>query len=320
MRRHTTILALFVPTLLLFSGSVLPAQRHGGRSAPPTPQFIPPPPPLVAASSGLGVIQFAAVNYGVPAPQSLTRQLRFDDDRTRAAALSAVGAPSQYLQHGHIPFPRSLDLVLAPLGNTDDMDALLTVELDQHIITAVLIPVDGNWRRIATLTFSTPFDNSNTTPTTWLRTARSLVQTERYRAIFHASSGSLATISSNFTENEAQLRVINGKAVVTLSFESTVRDCTALPPVGQPVPRGAPKPSCDLTQRWFQSDPTDPTHRFELITGSGRLMAKELQDPLISSRTVLLSHLRNFACQPFVFSEATQHYEPSAPNAPCRSR
>jgi len=316
MRRRHLILALTfaVPALL--------AQKHGGRSAPPTA----PPPPAVAApaaivpvSSGLGAIQFVQVNYGVPAPQALTRQLRFDDDRTRAAALSAIGAPGQYLQHGHIPMPRAVALDLVPIGTTDDLDALLTVELDQHIVTAVLVPVDGNWRRIASLVYNTPFDNGTVTPTTWLRTARSMVQKDRYRAIFHASTGSL---TGNFTENEAHLRIVNGKPVITISFESTVRECTAssAAPSGKQVQRSNARPGCDITQRWFQPDPADPLKKFELVTGTGHISPKDSLNPLASSRTMLLAQLRTFTCQPFFYSEANQHYEPTAPNGPCKTR
>ena len=305
---------------LAFSAPALLAQKHGGRSAPPT---APPPPPVVApvpivpVSSGLGAIQFVQVNYGVPAPQSLTRQLRFDDDRTRAAALSAIGAPGQYLQHGHIPMPRAVALDLVPIGTTDELDALLTVELDQHLVTAVLVPVDGNWRRIASLVYAIPFDNGTITPTTWLRTARSMIQKDRYRAIFHASAGSL---SGNYTENEAHLRIVNGKPIITISFESTARECTATSPAlpGKQIPRSTAKPGCEITQRWFQPDPADPLKKFELVTGTGHISPKDAENPLASSRTMLLSQLRSFSCQPFLYSEATQHYEPTAPNVPCR--
>jgi len=312
---------LVVITLAL-SATALLAQKHGGRSAPPT---APPPPPVVApvplipASSGLGAIQFVQVNYGVPAPQALTRQLRYEDDRTRAEALSAIGAPNQYLQRGHIPMPRAVALDLVPIGTSDDLDALLTVELDQHLVTAVLVPVDGNWRRIASLVYATPFDDGAITPTTWLRTARSMVQKDRYRAIFHASTGSL---SGNFTENEAHLRIVNGKPVITISFESTARECTATPsaPPGKSVPRSTAKAGCDITQRWFQPDPTDPLKKFEMVTGTGHISPKDAENPLGNSRTMLLSQLRSFSCQPFLYSETTQHYEPTAPNAPCRNK
>jgi hypothetical protein len=316
MRRRHIILALTlaVPALL--------AQKHGGRSAPPTAPPPPPvaaPAPIVPASSGLGAIQFVQVNYGVPAPQSLTRQLQYDDDRTRAAALSAVGAPNQYLQHGHIPMPRAVALDLVPIGTTDELDALLTVELDQHLVTAVLVPVDGNWRRIASLVYAIPFDNGTITPTTWLRTARSMIQKDRYRAIFHASTGSL---TGNYTENEAHLRIVNGKPIITISFESTARECTAAPsvPPGKPVPRSTAKPGCEITQRWFQPDPADPQKKFELVTGTGHISPKDAQNPLANSRTMLLSQLRSFTCQPFLYSEATQHYEATAPNAPCKAK
>ncbi|HEY5330575.1 MAG TPA: hypothetical protein VIJ79_11870 [Acidobacteriaceae bacterium] len=300
-RRHLILaLALAAPALL--------AQKHGGRSAPPT---APPPPavaapvPIAPASSGLGAIQFVQVNYGVPAPQSLTRQLRFEDDRTRAAALSAIGAPNQYLQRGHIPMPRAIALDLVPIGNTDDLDALLTVELDQHLVTAVLVQVDGNWRRIASFVYATPFDNGTVTPTTWIRTARSMVQKDRYRAIFHASTGSL---SGNFTENEAHLSIVNGKPIITISFESTARECSTA------------RPGCEITQRWFQPDPADPLKKFELVTGTGHMSSKDSLNPLANSRIMLLSQLRSFTCQPFTYAESTQHYEPTAPNAPCHNK
>jgi hypothetical protein len=309
---------LIAITLVLATPALL-AQRHGGRSAPPTAPFATPvvPVPIVAASSGLGAIQFAQVNYGVPAPQALTRQLRFDDDRTRASALSAIGSPPQYLQRGHIPMPRSVDLELVPLGGNDELDALLTVELDQHIVTAVLLPADGNWRRIATLTFATPFEDAATTPTTWVRTVRSLVQKDRYRAIFHASQGSM---SGNFQENEAQLRVINGKAIVTLSFESTARECTVIPPPGKAGARNLPKAGCTVTQRWFQPDPADPTKHFVLVTATGHMSSKDLENPLAPARTMMMSHLRDFSCQPFVYSETTLKYEPVGVNAACREK
>lgn len=306
------------------------AQRHSGRSAPATAPVPPPPQPIVPVSSGLGAIQFSQVSYGVPAPQALTRQLRFDDDRTRAAALSAIGAPGQYLQHGHIPMPRSIDLQLVQLGTSDDLDALLTVELEQHIVTAVLVPADGNWRRVATLLFSTSFYDPSTTPSTWIRISRSLAQPERYRAIFHASSGSL---NGNFTENEAHLSIINNKAIITISFESTVRECSAVPPPpaqkpfaskgpmhAGPAPDLQPHPAgCTIVQRWFQPDPADPAHLFDLITGVGHITPREAAEPFANARNVLLSHLRFLSCQPYNYSESSQHFEPTANAAPCRS-
>ncbi|MEO7030046.1 MAG: hypothetical protein ABI147_11655 [Acidobacteriaceae bacterium] len=317
--------------ILAFTAPALLAQRHGWRSAPPTAPVVPAA-PLVAVSSGLGAIQFAPANYGVPAPQTIARQLRYDDDRTRAAALADIGSPGQYLQHGRVPTPRSIDLQFLPLGNAAELDALLTAELDQHIVTAVLIPAEGGWRRIATLTFATPFEDASTTPTTWVRTARSLVKKDRYRAIFHASSGSMGgsmgdgssgPTPGNFVENEAHLRIVNDKAVITLSFASTARECTAASrpaAAGNALPRRAGNPGCNVTQRWFQPDPAESTDHFVLITATGHMSLKESEDPLANSRTMLLAHLRTFTCQPFIFSDTTQHYEPSAPNGPCRTK
>ena len=131
----------------------------------------------------MGALQFQGVNFGVPAPQSLTRQLEADDDRIRSASLAAIGAPAQYLARGHVPYAHSIQLDFVPLGTNDELDALLTVELDQHLVTAVLVPEGDTWRRVGTVVFPTPFYDPTTTPATFLRTARSFQQPNRYRAI-----------------------------------------------------------------------------------------------------------------------------------------
>src|SRR5471032_696650 len=92
--------------LTICAPAIVFAQKHTGGSSPPTapPQkAVASTQPVVPVSSGMGAMQFSAVNYGVPAPQSLARQLEAEDDRTRSASLAAIGAPAQYLQRGHIP-------------------------------------------------------------------------------------------------------------------------------------------------------------------------------------------------------------------------
>jgi hypothetical protein len=289
------------------------AQRHSYGSAPPT---APPHAPIapVAVSSGMGAIQFAAVNYGVPPPQALTRQLRADDDRTRAAALSAIGAPGQYMQRGHIVTPHSIQLEFAPLGNNEEVQALLTAELDQHIVTAVLVEDDGTWRRIATLLYATSFEDFHTTPSTFVHTARSLMQHDRYQAVFHATT---IGPDGNFVENEADLRIINGKPVITMSFADAERDCgtTAPPPAHRPRPTG-----CTVTGRWFQADPIDPYRVFLLVSATGRVTPTEATGAFAYSRDFLYAHAHAITCQRFAYSEASLHFEPSGPPGPCPNR
>ena len=193
----------------------LHAQKHSLGSAPPTAPPVAPkttpaqPAPIIRApssatgthnaatsaltsgaigpiSSGLGAIQFAPASTGVPAPQSLTRQLSADDERIRLAALTALGAPGQYLNRGHVPVPHSMQLDMLQLGNTDELDALVTVELDQHVISAVLVPEGSTWRRVATLTFASSFNAGATTPSNFVHPLRSWLEPGRYRAVYHA--------------------------------------------------------------------------------------------------------------------------------------
>ena len=271
---------------------------------------------MVAVSSGMGALQFVAVNYGVPAPQALSRELRSDDERTRQGALSAIGAPGQYLQRGHIGMPRSVAIDLVNLSNTDELDAVLTVELDQHILSAILIPDDSNWRRVATVLFPTSFDDPRTTLDTFVHLSRSFLAPDRYRVIFRADT---AGANGDYVENEAHLRVINGRAIIIMSFASGSRECVAAPPANAPVPKHPDGNSgtCAVMHRWLTQDSTDPTHRFFLVTATGRLNAHEAVDEISLSHTFEFAHLRNFSCQPFDFSDTTLRFEPTGPNGPC---
>jgi hypothetical protein len=303
------------PTVCLLSASLLTlclngtavAQRHSTGASPPTaPAHISSKTaqPVVPVSSGMGALQFVSVNYGVPAPQAIARQLEADDEHTRSASLAAIGAPSQYLKRGNVPYPHSLHLDFVPLGTDDELDAILTVELDQHIVSAVFLPDDGDWKRIATVLYPTNFNDPSTTPSTFLRLSRSLIEQDRYRAIFRASTNAP---NGDTSENEAHLRILKGHAVITISFVDSSRTCDT---------SGAKHAECQLTRRWLQPDAKDDTH-FTLVTGTGHFDAKELADPLAHAVTYQVAHLRTFTCQSYIFSDATLHYEPIANPAPC---
>ncbi len=310
---HSRLLLFALSVALSCAAPAALAQRHSMGSSPPTP---PPPPeaqqpaPIEPVSSGLGPLQFFAVNYAVPSPPSLTHQLESDDDRTRASALAALGAPAQYLTRGHIPYPHSLQLEFAALGSSEELDAILTVELDQHLVSAILVPEEGNWRRVGTMLFATAFDNPATNPSNFLRTDRALVQHTRYRAIFH---GSVSTRSGDFIENEAHLQVVGSRAVVTISFVSTSVTC------GGPDRSPHSHTGCDFVHRWLQPDTTDPQHRFLLVTGSGHISPHDEAEPIVSSRTVQMSRIRFFSCQPFEVSPSSSRFEPTAPVVPCNA-
>jgi hypothetical protein len=282
------------------------AQRHDLGSSPPT---APPPKPVVTAqpivpvSSGLGALQFSTVDYGVSAPQSLAIQMQSSDDRTRTAALAAIGAPAQYLNPGHVPFPHSVHLDFLALGDSNQLDAILTVELDQHLVSAILMPIDDEWHRIATVLYPTPFSNPSTTPSTFLRADRALLDPQRYTAIFHTTTNGS---NGDFTENEVHLRILDGHATITTSFASTERSCDP-----------TPQHSCEITERWLQPDTTDPEHRFLLVTATGHISPNDRTDPIVHAETFETAHLRTFTCQPFVFSDDILHFEPTANPTPC---
>jgi hypothetical protein len=230
-------------------------------------------------------------------------QLQTSDERTRTAALAAIGAPTQYLDHGHIPFPHSVRLDFLALGDSNELDAILTVELDQHLLSAILMPEDEQWHRIATVIYPTNFSNPSTTPSTFLRADRALREPQRYTAIFRTATN---VANGDFTETEVHLRILNGHATITTTFASNERSCD---PTHQHP--------CDITQRWLQPDATDPEHRFLLVTATGHDKPNDVGDPIAHAETFEDSHLHTFTCQPFAFSDATLHFEPTAAAAPC---
>jgi len=295
-----------LPLALFCIVSAASAQRHDLGSSPPTappPKPIVPPQPILPAAPILGALQISTSTYDVSAPQSLAIQLQTSDDRTRTAALAAIGAPAQYLDHAHIPFPHSVHLDFLALSDTNELDAILTVELDQHILSAILIPEDDQWRHIATLLYPIPFSNPATTPSTFLRADRSLLAPQRYTAIFHTSTNGP---NGDFSETEVHLRILNGHASIATSFASNERTCD---PTHQHP--------CDITQRWLQPDASDPAHRFLLVTATGHDKPNDAGDPIAHTETFEDSHLRAFTCQPFAFSDTTLHFEPTAPPAAC---
>jgi hypothetical protein len=304
MRSFRSLAAL--PLALFCIVSAASAQRHDLGSSPPT---APPPKPVVApqpitpAGPSLGALQLSIANVAVSAPQSLASQLQTSDDRIRTAALADLGAPAQYLDHGHISFPRSVRLDFLALGTSTELDAILTVELDQHLVSAILMPEDEQWHRIATVIYPTSFSNPSTTPSTFLRADRSLNEPQRYTAIFHTTTNGA---NGDFTETEVHLRILNGHATVTTGFASNERSCD---PTHQ-------RP-CDITQRWLQPDTTDPENRFLLVTATGHDTPNEAGDPIAHAETFEDSHLRAFTCQPFAFSDTTLHFEPTAPPTAC---
>lgn len=291
--------------LLSVAGTAM-AQRHDGGSSPPTAPPMKPPAvvaPFVPMPSAMGALQFYTGNYGVSAPQSLARQLQSSDERIRTAALAAIGAPGQYTAHGHVGSAHSVHLDFVALGSTDELDAILTVELDQHMVAAVLTPQNEEWHRIATVVYATAFTDRSTTPSTFLRTDRSLLEPLHYTAIFHATANGP---NGDFTENEAHLRVLNGRAVITLSFISAERACD-----------GSGERPCAVIERWLQADGADPAHRFLLVTAAGHMRPKDAADPIATAETYETAHLRTFTCQPLVYSEGALHFEASGAAAPC---
>jgi hypothetical protein len=296
-----------LPLALFCIVSAASAQRHDLGSSPPTappPKAVVIPQAITPTGPTLGALQFSTGNYAVSAPQLLASELQTSDDRERTAALASIGAPAQYLDHGHIPFPHSVRLDFVALGTSSELDAILTVELDQHIISAIFLPEEEQWHRIATAIYPISFNNSSAATATFLRTDRALREPQHYTAIFHTST----TNNGDFSESEVHLRILNGHATITTGFTSNERSCD---PTHQ-------RP-CDITERWLQPDSTDPEHRFLLVTATGHDRPNQSGDPIAHAETFEESHLHEFTCQPFVFSDTSLHFEPASPAIPCLS-
>lgn len=306
-----------LPVLLLaLAAAALPAraQRHSGITSPPTapppPQAAAPAPaPIVPVSSGLGPIVFTQANAVEPAPESLIAQLQANDDRIRAAALSAIGAPAFYVSREHVPVPHSLQVNYVALSSSGELDAILTVELDLHLVSAILVPSGSAWRRVATVSYSSNFADPATNLGTFLRTARSLIGPDHYTAIFHADS---ITPDGDLTEHEAHLNVFDGHAAITISFASANRVCET-PHLQPHTPHG----DCDITERWLEDEPALGNGAAILVTATARVSSHDAIDPVSRMRLFDFSHSRNYECQPYLFSDETSHYEPTANSAPC---
>jgi len=254
-------------------------------------------------------MQFVQANAPEPAPETLVAQLQAQDDRIRAAALSAIGAPSAYVSREHPPIPHSVQMTYAALGDAGELDAIVTVELDLHLVSGIFIPSGSAWRRVGTVTYATNFADPTTNLGTFLRTVRSLIGPDHYTAVFHAVS---VTPDGDLTEHEAHLNVFSGKAAITISFASAERVCES-----QRLQPHTPHGDCDLTERWLQGEPAQGDGAAILVTATGRVGAHDAIDPVSRIRLFDFARTRNYECQPFQFNDETSHYEPTANSAPC---
>lgn len=312
---RTRGLALAAAAALAWGGlAPAGAQRHSHGAAPPTAPPTPvrspaaaAPPPVAVFSSSLGPIQFTASNLGTAAPQSLTRQLSADDERTRSSALTALGAPSQYIARGRVPFPRTVQLELLPLSNYSEIDALVTAELEHHLVTAVLTPANGEWRRVATVVTSIAPGDPVNTPSTFVSTGRLAANARRYEVVFRVrqpgSDGSLM-------ENEAHLVLLGGRAVISANFVGESLQCS---PAGSP---GGHTTGCGITFRWLQP-PAATGEQPMLVTATGALNGKDAAGILAGSREFALTHARSFTCQPLSWTDATARFEAAGAPSAC---
>jgi hypothetical protein len=297
-----------VPITMLCLIGTAAAQRHDVGSSPPT---APPPkqaaaPPVVIPdplNSGLAALQFVTADALVSAPELLAVQLQSSNDRLRAAALASIGAPNRYMAPQHIAFPHSVRLDYVALGETYELDAILTVEFDQHIVSAILAPENEEWHRLATASYATPFSDPTTTPATFLRADRSLREPQFYTAVFHTT---VTGTDGNFTDTDVHLRILNKRAAITMSYIAAQRICD---PTHQ-------KP-CDYTEQWLQPEPTDPKDEVMLVSATGHVHAGDPGDAMAHAESYDAAHVRTFTCQPFLFSDETSHFDAVSDAVPC---
>ena len=124
-------------------------------------------------------------------------------------------------------------------------------------------------------------------------------------------------LHDNYVENEAQVRIVNNHAMILTSFVSASRDCVTPALPGKPAP---PSTGCNVLRRWLQADPADPFKRFTLVSATGRMSARDAAGPLNDQLDFEASHLRSFSCQPFLFNDPTQHFEPTGPSVSCPAK
>jgi len=200
-------------------------------------------------------------------------------------------------------------MTYAALGDAGELDAIVTVELDLHLVSGIFVPSGSAWRRVGTVTYATNFADPTTNLGTFLRTVRSLIGPDHYTAVFHAVS---LTPDGDLTEHEAHLNIFSGKAAVTISFASAERVCET-----QRLQPRTPHGDCDLTERWLQGEPAQGNGTAILVTATGHVGARDAIDPVSRFRLFDFARTRNYECQPFQFNDETSHYEPTANSAPC---
>jgi hypothetical protein len=251
-----------------------------------------------------------------PAPPSIVRDLRSDDDYVRRKALLRIGSTEAqtrftvYAKDGSIAGeaiarPDQVELRYAPLGSTDTEQAIVAIQLGgQYTIAAVATPEGNGWKRIASFGCWCKYDTESI-----LETFVSLVQApgpmeypygERYELVLRASGGGTGI----YTQNEVHFRLYKGEMKPVISFVSRLLSW---------IMGDTQHPSRErIERRWFESGTGI------LIEGRAESTAVDASHFRIHDLDV--RYLKTFTCRQYRWNQDAFAYELVAGVDPCAAK
>lgn len=235
-----------------------------------------------------------------PAPESLIRDLRADDDQTRLKAFLQLGLPKQQ-KTAIAAVPYEVGLRYATLGTDDDEQAIVAVDIGAMLYGAVAAQEGGSWHRIANFSCWCKYESGDL--------LGEFIQIKpgpdgRSELVLRASGGGTGV----YSQNEAHFRYYRGELHLVFSFVSHYQDCPITP---------GPY-TCRVERRWFYGHSWDSTPGGVLVESHLSFLPYSEPEVEFAIRDLELGHAKTFSCKTYKWNKEKFLYEQFAAPNPCK--
>jgi hypothetical protein len=247
----------------------------------------------------LGSLIFDRTEVVSPAPESLVKDLRSEDDARLTKALGLLGIPQRQLPSA-AEIPEEVQLRYAALGTDQTEQAIISVNMPPMLFGAVVARKKDGWRRIASFSCWCKYESDDL-----LGDFVKVDSGTRTELVLHASGGGTGI----YSQTEARFRYYRGELKLVFSFISNQREC-------DPTAPGPYK--CRVERRWFYQTDWDSVAGAVLVESSFSFPADAVPEAEWAVSDLELRNVKAFSCKKFKWERHKFAYEQLGSASPCR--
>lgn len=265
--------------------------------------------PNTAGADSEGFLEIRHEHQGWPPPELLVQRLRSSDDVVRTNAFTLFGLNLKQADMAVAP-PDKVQLSYAALGADTTQDAVVALELTDHILAAVAVPTRRGWERIAVFDCWCKYDMKGDRDTLMesvqLRYAPEYAASSPFELVLRASGGGTGL----YEQQEGHFRLYRGELRRVMSFISRRETCD---------PTARTPYQCDIEKRWFYTTSFGNVEGGVLVESRGSFAPHTTPSVQWEVRDIENRHLRPATCHAFRWNRDKFQYEPITVSDPCKT-